>query len=454
MANIDLAIVNVAAPSIHDTLGASGAQLQLVVSAYVIAYAMLLIVGARLGQMRGYGRMFVYGAGVFTLASLACGLAPDATLLIVARGVQGVGGAFMVAQVLSGIQLNYSGPERVRAIGAYAMALSAAAVVGQILGGVVIAANLFGAAWRPAFLVNVPFGVLLMLAAARVLPMQHAGRSEAIDLRGAAALTSAVLLAIVSLILGPEQHWPIWTWLCLALSVPAGAVFVAVERQVARSGGHPLVNLEVLSVPRVAWGLIAAGAALATYFAMLFVLALYLQQGLGRSPLYSGLALVSWVAAFGISGPLLRRIAPSQVPCVAVAGYLILAASYLALSASLALGQGANGSLLTGLLGFGGFGLGLGRNSSIADMTNSVADRFAADMSGLINTASQLSGAAGVALFGTLYLSITPEGGFDQARPAFEIVSLGFAAVALLASGAGYAAFARRAVPAPAPSRA
>ena len=126
------------------------------------------------GQMRGYGRMFVLGAGVFTLASLGCGLAQDATLLIAARAVQGVGGAFMVAQVLSGIQLNYSGQERVRAIGAYAMALSAAAVIGQILGGVLIAANLFGAAWRPAFLVNVPIGGLLILAAVRVLPTQHA----------------------------------------------------------------------------------------------------------------------------------------------------------------------------------------------------------------------------------------------------------------------------------------
>jgi MFS family permease len=94
MANIDLAIVNVAVPSIHDTLGGSGAQLQLVVSAYVISYAMLLIVGARLCHMRGYGRMFLYEAGVFTHASLACGLAPDATLLIAARAVQGVGGAF------------------------------------------------------------------------------------------------------------------------------------------------------------------------------------------------------------------------------------------------------------------------------------------------------------------------------------------------------------------------
>jgi hypothetical protein len=181
---------------------------------------------------------------------------------------------------------------------------------------------------------------------------------------------------------------------------------------------------------------------------MLFVLALYLQQGLGRSPLYSGLALVSWVVAFGLSGPLLRRIAATQVPHVAVAGYLILAGSYVALSGSLALGQGSNGIVLMTLLGFGGLGLGLGRNSSIADMTNSVADRFAADMSGLINTGSQLSGAAGVALFGTLYLSVAPQGGVDQALPAFEVVCLGFAAVALLASAASYAAFAKRDAPA------
>src|SRR5207253_1832196 len=104
------------------------------------------------------------------------------------------------------------------------------------------------------------------------------------------ALSAAVLLAIVPLILGREQHWPLWTWVSLLLSVPAVALFVAIERGLSRSGRSPLLQLEVLREPRVGWGLVAAGTSLATYFATLFVLALYLQQGLDKSPLYAGLA--------------------------------------------------------------------------------------------------------------------------------------------------------------------
>jgi MFS family permease len=450
MANVDTAIVNVATPAIHDSLGASGAELQLIVSSYIVSYAMLLIVGARLGGMFGYGRVFIAGVAVFTVASLACGLAPDALILIGARIVQGVGGALMVAQVLSGIQLTFSGQERVRAIGSYAVALSAGAVAGQILGGVIIAADLFGSSWRPAFLMNVPIGLVLMAAAARVLPMKHEARTRALDLRGVALLAVAVLLAIVPLILGREQHWPAWTWLSLTLSVPAFAAFVAVERAVKASGRQPLVNLEVLAQPRIAWGLAATGASIATYFSMLFVLALYLQQGLGKSALYSGLVLVSWVAAFGISGPLLGRLSAQWIPVVAGIGYLILAVSYFAISASLLAGQEWNGVLLVALLGLGGLGLGLGRNSSVADMTSSVPDHFAADASGLINTDTQLLGAAGVALFGTLYLSLAPQGGVEQALPAFTIVSAAFGLTALLAAAAAYPSIGGRTESAPA----
>jgi len=454
MANVDTAIVNVATPAIHDSLSASGAELQLVVSSYIVSFAMLLIVSARLGGMFGYGRVFFTGVAVFTAASLVCGLAPSAPVLIAARIVQGAGGALMVAQVLSGIQLTFSGQERVRAIGSYAVALSAGAVVGQILGGVIIAADLFGTSWRPAFLMNVPIGLVLMIAAARILPMERQARAQPLDLRGVATLAVAVLLAIVPLILGREQHWPVWTWLSLALSVPAFATFVAVERAVRAAGRQPLVNLEILAEPRVTWGLIAAGASIATYFAMLFVLALYLQQGLGKSALYSGLVLVSWVAAFGISGPLLGRLSAQWISVVAGIGYLILAVSYFAISASLLAGQEWNDLLLIALLGLGGLGLGLGRNSSVADMTSSVPDHLAADTSGLINTDTQLLAAAGVALFGTLYLSLAPQGGVEQALPAFAIVSAAFGLTALLAAAATYPSIGRRtaAVPAPDPA--
>lgn len=435
LANIDTAIVNVAVPSIRQGLEAAGGELQFVVSGYVLSYALLLITAARLGDLHGYGRLFRLGLGGFTLASLACGLAPSATALIVARIAQGAGAAFMVAQVLSGIQLSFSGPARTRAIGWYAVALSAGAVAGQVLGGVLIAADLFGSAWRPAFLINVPLGIGLLVAAARFLPAGPAERAPALDLAGVAVLSSAVLLLVVPLILGPELQWPIWVWTCLFASVLALAAFVAVERRTERRGGYPLLNLDVLTRPTVAWGLTASGSALGTYFAMLFVLALYLQQGLGKSPLYSGLVLVCWVAAFGLSGPVLARLPADRLSLVAVAGFLLLAASYLGLGISLAAGQTGDAPLI-GLLGLGGLGFGLGRTSVVAQITDAVPARYAADLSGLINTVSQLAGVAGVASFGTLYLSLAPQPGPELAVRAFTIVSLALALTALLAAAA------------------
>jgi MFS family permease len=147
--NIDVAVVNVATPSIHERLQASGSELQLAVSGYTLSYAMLLITGARLGDMYGYRRLFLTGLGLFTIASLACGLAPDAIGLILARVVQGAGAALMVPQVLIGIQLNFEGATRTRAIGYYAVSLSVGAVAGQVLGGALISANLFDTGWRP-----------------------------------------------------------------------------------------------------------------------------------------------------------------------------------------------------------------------------------------------------------------------------------------------------------------
>ena len=159
---------------------------------------------------------------MFSIASLLCGLAPNALALIAARVVQGVGGAFMVAQVLSGIQLNFTGRDRTRAIGSYAMALSGAAVVGQILGGVIVTANLFDLSWRPAFLINVPIGLAVLIAGQRCLPRQPQTTVQRLDLRGAAVLSSAVLLVVLPLTLGSEQHWPAWTWVGLAASAAGG----------------------------------------------------------------------------------------------------------------------------------------------------------------------------------------------------------------------------------------
>ena len=437
--NVDIAVVNIATPSIHESLNASGSELQFVVSGYVLAYAMLLITGARLGGMFGYRRLFISGLGVFTLASLACGLAPSAIILIVARVIQGIGAALMAPQVLTGIQQSFAGPAKVRAIGFYAVALSIGAVVGQVLGGVLISADLFGTGWRPIFLINIPIGLAVMAAAYAFLPSGRGGQAKPLDLWGVGTLSAAVLMAALPLVLGRTQHWPAWTWICLVASVIPLSAFIVLERRIAKRNGNPLINLHLLAHPVIGWGLVAYSASLMSYFSLLFTLALYLQQGLGKSALYSGLALVSWVAAFGIGGPVYPRLPARITPMVAPAGFLVLAASYLAISANL-FGGDLGGPLLMALLGLGGLGLGVGTTANIRMLTAAAPAAYAPDMSGLITTAAQIAGVFGVAIFGAVYFGLTPTPDPVTAMHGFAIVNAGFGATSLFAACAAYLA--------------
>ena len=164
MAVLDTNIVNVAIPSMHADLHASGALLQLIVAGYTIAYAVLLITGARLGDILGHRRVFRAGVLLFTLASLGCGLAPTAGVLVGLRFAQGVGAAVMIPQVLSLLQRTYQAPgPRARAMSLYATVISGGAVLGQVVGGLLISADVFGSTWRSVFLVNVPIGIAVLL---------------------------------------------------------------------------------------------------------------------------------------------------------------------------------------------------------------------------------------------------------------------------------------------------
>ncbi|NEB80495.1 MFS transporter, partial [Streptomyces sp. SID14478] len=177
MAVLDVFIVNVAAPTIRTDLDASGAALQLVVAGYTITYAVLLITGARLGDLFGHRRAVLGGLAVFTAASLACGLAQSGGQLIAFRMLQGVGSALMIPQVLSLIQRHFAGEARTRALGAYAAVLAVGAAAGQVLGGVLVSADLFGTGWRAVFLVNVPVGLALLALGRRELPRDGARRA-------------------------------------------------------------------------------------------------------------------------------------------------------------------------------------------------------------------------------------------------------------------------------------
>lgn len=418
LANVDTAIANVATPSIRAGLGASAGASTLVVSAYIVAFAVLMVPGARLGATHGRRRTFLIGLALFTAASLACGLAPDVGTLIGARFGQGAGAALMVPQVLSSIQLYFRDRARSSALAWYAVTLSGGAVAGQVAGGLLVSADLFGTAWRPVFLVNVLLGLPLLAAARRVLPPDDVAERQRLDLHGAALLAIAVVLVIVPLSVGRDEHWPPWTWGAPAAGIVVFGRFVVVERALEV---RPLISPALLRNTVVRCALLAYSLTSLTYLALLYVLALYLQQGLGKSAAYSGLAMVSWVAAFGVGGPLLARLPTRVRRWGPVAGCLILAAGYAGLGATLP----AGGPALFALLGVGGLGLGVSANSLISTMASATPDAYAADLSGVITTAAQLAGALGVAVAGTVY-----------AVAAFTVVLMGFTVLALAGAAA------------------
>nr|WP_169735413.1 MFS transporter [Actinokineospora inagensis] len=233
-----------------------------------------------------------------------------------------------------------------------------------------------------------------------------------------------LLLLVTPLVFGQEAGWPTWTWMCLIGSVPVFALFAVVERRVAASGRAPLIAVHLLARPRISLALCAQASIRAAYFALLFVVALYLQQGLGASPTYSGLVPVSWVATFALVGPVLSRMDPQARSLAAPVGGVLMAVSF----AGVALG--ADVWWLVALLGVGGVGYGSAFSGTLAHLTDAVEPRHAPDVSGLFNTTLQVGGTLGVAAFGTVYLNLAGAG----PRHAFAVTSWALAALSITAA--------------------
>jgi len=477
MALLDVTIVNVAMPTIGRTLHASGAELQLVVAGYTVSYAMLLITGARMGDLYGWRRMFLAGVAVFTLASLTCGIAPSVGILIAARFVQGAGAAAMMPQIMSVIQVRFNGAARARALSAYTAVLSSGFVAGQVIGGVLVTANLFGQTWRPVFLVNVPIGLALLALVPRVVPRDepgarapaggsgpaamggqgsrvvlpgHAlaggsggvvppGQHRQLDLAGLAVAAPAVFLVVLPLMLGHQENWPGWVFACIAVGLVLAAVFVGVERRLTSRGGDPLLNLAVLRAPGLVPGLAAVAVLMITYGGFLFSFALHLQAGLGDSALRAGLTFAPCALVFGACGYFWRRLPASWHHRLAPLGCLVAVGGYLAVASVLRSG-GPGGFMLQAGLIVTGAALALGFSPLVTYALVGVPLRHAADASGVLTTTIQLGQAVGVATFGSLFLTLdTGRGATASAVSghALAVTMSWLAGAMLLAVGAG-----------------
>ncbi|HEX4255955.1 MAG TPA: MFS transporter [Streptosporangiaceae bacterium] len=437
MALLDVTIVNVAMPTIGRSLHGSGAELQLVVAGYTVSYAMLLITGARLGDLRGRRTLFLLGVAVFTLASALCGFAPTITVLIVARFVQGAGAAATMPQIMSVIQARFTGRDRARALSAYSAVIASGFVAGQVFGGLLVNADLFGSQWRPVFLVNLPIGLAVLALAPRFIPRDEvragSGSRRRVDLAGLAFAVPAVFAIVLPLTLGHQEHWPWWVPASIAAGLVLAAAFVAVERRIAARGGDPLLNLRVLAAPGLASGLTAMVLLMASYGGFLFAVALQLQTGLGESALRAGLTFAPSALVFGLVGFFWNRLPVRLHHLLTPLGCGAAVLAYILLGLDLASG-GRGGALLVVILVLLGGSLAAGFSPLVTHSLMQVPVAEAADASGLLTTTLQLGQAVGVATFGSVFLSLAAHPSAGASGHAVAVTMYWVAAV--LAVGA------------------
>ncbi|MFP9530817.1 MFS transporter [Pectobacterium brasiliense] len=399
----DLFVVNVAIPSMQADLGASFAQIGFIVAGYELAFGVLLITGGRLGDVFGRRRLFVVGMAGFTLASALCGLAPCAGFLIGARILQGLAAALLFPQVYASIRVNFDGDDSRCAFGLLGMTLGLAAIAGQILGGWLVHANLFGLGWRSIFLINVPIG-LLAIAAARLIPESRTPQRPSLDWMGVALVSVGLTLLLVPLIEGPGQGWPAWSLWMLATATLLLAMFYRQQERRQRSGHLPLVDMRLLAQRRFLLGVLLVLLVYSTSSSFFLCFALLVQTGLGLDPFLAGSIFAPCSVGFVLASLAAPRLVARWGTVAIVAGALVYAVSIglLIMQVQLA-GADLVAVRLIPVLVVVGAGQGF-IMTPLLNLVLGFVDEVQAGMaSGVISTVQQVGAALGVAVVGILF---------------------------------------------------
>lgn len=297
---IDFSIVNVALDAMAQSLRASPIALALIVAVYGIAFAIFLAMGGRLGDNFGRRRVFLAGVWIFGIASLLCGIANSVGMLMFARALQGVGAAFMVPQILATLHVTLQGRAHARAIGLYGGIGGLAFIVGQVLGGFLIKADIGGYGWRSVFLINLPICLFVLLTARRFVPETHNLKRVPVDVSGTLLLAGAIGCLMLALALGPLLHW---SWPCLLLLALFPLFLHRLRHSALRleaAGGSPLLPPSLLRLSSVRFGLTLAVLFFSCWSGFMFAVALTLQSGIGMTAFQSGNAFIALGAAYFI----------------------------------------------------------------------------------------------------------------------------------------------------------
>ena len=432
---LDATVVNVAAPAIHSDLHTSSTGLQWIVGGYALAVAVGLIVGGRLGDILGRRKMFLVGAAGFTLASACCGLAPDTGVLVACRLVQGLAGAMMLPQGLGLLRETFADEDQVKAFGIFGPVIGLAAVLGPILGGVLVDWNLGGSGWRLVFLVNVPLGAAAIVGAWLLLPRRAPSGHTRLDGSGALLSAAACLAMVYPLIEGRQYGWPWWTYVIIALSLILFVGFGWQQHARARSGRDSIVVPTVFAHRGYVVGLLVMLLFFSGMGGLLLTISVFLQVGQRFSAIHTGVAFIpmslGMAVGAGASGAYLgkrfgRRVIQGGT-LVSLAGWaLVVWALHHAVP------TGAL-DLLPGLA-VAGLGMGLVVAPLFDVVLASVTDEEVGSASGVLNAVQQLSGAMGVAVLGTIFFSAAARHGLRMAVEDTVWVQAALLAVLLVIS--------------------
>nr|WP_310724686.1 MFS transporter [Streptomyces sp. N2A] len=426
---IDFFIVNVALPTIDHDLHAGPAMLEMVVAGYGVAYATLLVLGGRLGDMIGRRRLFLWGLATFGLTSLACGLAPDAASLVAARVAQGAAAALLLPQVLATIQATTSGKRRAKAVSLYGGTAGVSSAVGQVVGGLLVSVDLAGSGWRAVFLVNVPIAAAAWLLAARTVPETRSPHPTRVDGPGTVLLAVSLITLLLPLTEGRAAGWPLWSWLLLAVFPCAAVAFFLVERRAERSGRTPLVPPSLLRIPSVNSGLTMIVPFSVGFGGFMFVVAVALQTGLHYGPLAAGLSLLPLCVTFFVASLAGPRLVGRFGRRVVFTGSLIQGAGLLALVLTVHAGwPGISVAGLAPSMALLGLGQGLVLPVLLRIVLSELPVAQAGVGGGVMVTTQQSGLALGVATLGTLFLALLPSVGIRDALLAALLTQLAIVA--------------------------
>jgi EmrB/QacA subfamily drug resistance transporter len=435
MVVLDFFIVNVALPSMQAHLHASSGAIEWVVAGYGLTNAVFLITGSRLGDRLGRVRVFTVGLALFTLASAGCGLAASPEVLVISRLAQGCASAMLMPNVLAIIGVLYDGADRAKALAAYGMSMGLAAVSGQLIGGILVQVNPAGLGWRSCFLINIPIGVLAVIAAPRVIP-ESRGEAGSLDLAGTVLTTLGLTAIVLPLVEGRAHGWPLWTWLSLAAAPVLLGGFALQQRRLAARGGTPMMPPELFRSRAVTIGLGAQLLFWSGQASFFLVLSLYLQLGRGMSALHSGLVFTILAVAYLLTSLRAPALTVSHGRRVLAAGAGLLAIGHLTLALTIAdVGIGGSVLALAPGLALVGAGMGLGITPLASLIMAAAPPQHVGATSGVLSTMQNVGNAIGVAVVGVLFYGAVSHGfagAFQVSVIALAVALTGVAALTRL----------------------